>query len=274
MKKHLPTIIITAVFIIGMSLLLYPTVSDWWNSMHQSRAVEGYKKTVDSIDDNKYEQILNEAYEYNKKLSQNGGGNFLLTDEELEKYNSVFDIDGAGMMCYIEIPVLQTTLPVYHGTSDSVLSAGVGHIAGSSLPVGGEGTHCVLSGHRGLPSAKLFTNLDKLVEGDTFILHVLDESLTYEVDRIRIVKPEDTSNLLIEPDKDYCTLVTCTPYGINTHRLLVRGRRIESASDASVRVTSDAVQIDTVIVAAFIAVPILLILFIVLLVKTRKRKRG
>lgn len=272
MKKHLPTVILILVFLAGLSLLLYPTVSDWWNSMHQSQAVSDYSQTVSNMNDETYKKLLNEAVKYNEKLTESGGGVFVLTDKELEEYNSLLKIDATGIMGYIEIPVLQTELPIYHGTSDAALATGVGHIEGSSLPVGGKGTHCVLSGHRGLPSAKLLSNLDRMVEGDAFILHVLDETLTYEVDQIRIVEPEDTSDLLIEEDKDYCTLVTCTPYGINSHRLLVRGHRIANAQDNSdVRVTSDAMQIEPLLVAVFVAIPMLLILLAVLLIRTRKR---
>ena len=174
-------------------------------------------------------------------------------------------------MGYIEIPTIKLSLPIYHGTEDSVLQIAVGHLDWTSLPAGGESTHCVLSGHRGLPSAKLFTNLDQLVEGDTFVIRVLDEVLTYEVDRILIVEPDDVSALQIEPGKDLCTLVTCTPYGINSHRLLVRGHRVENQSEA-IRVTSDAIQIEPLLVAPAVALPILLILLIVLLASGGKKK--
>ena len=256
-----------------MSLLLYPTVSDWWNSLHQSRAVAEYAEYVGNIKNELYQQILDNAYDYNDKLTKKSGNRFIMTEEELETYTNMLDITGTGMIGYLNIPVLQTTLPIYHGTSDSVLSAGIGHLEGSSLPVGGKSTHCVLSGHRGLPSTKLLTNLDKLVVGDLFILHILDETLTYEVDQIRIVEPQDVGELAIIDGMDYCTLVTCTPYGINTHRLLVRGHRVANTEDASeVRITSDAIQIEPIAVMPFVAAPILLVLFIILLLKTRKKK--
>ena len=220
-----------------------------------------------------YQQILDNAYDYNDKLTKKSGNRFIMTEEELETYTNMLDITGTGMIGYLNIPVLQTTLPIYHGTSDSVLSAGIGHLEGSSLPVGGKSTHCVLSGPRGLPSTKLLTNLDKLVVGDLFILHILDETLTYEVDQIRIVEPQDVGELAIIDGMDYCTLVTCTPYGINTHRLLVRGHRVANTEDASeVRITSDAIQIEPIAVMPFVAAPILLVLFIILLLKTRKKK--
>ena len=273
MKKHISTIIFIVVLIAGLSLLLYPTVSDWWNSLHQSRAVAEYAEYVGNIKNELYQQILDNAYDYNDKLTKKSGNRFIMTEEELETYTNMLDITGTGLIGYLNIPVLQTTLPIYHGTSDSVLSAGIGHLEGSSLPVGGKSTHCVLSGHRGLPSTKLLTNLDKLVVGDLFILHILDETLTYEVDQIRIVEPQDVGELAIIDGMDYCTLVTCTPYGINTHRLLVRGHRVANTEDASeVRITSDAIQIEPIAVMPFVAAPILLVLFIILLLKTRKKK--
>ena len=273
MKKHISTIIFIVVLIAGLSLLLYPTVSDWWNSLHQSRAVAEYAEYVGNIKNELYQQILDNAYDYNDKLTKKSGNRFIMTEEELETYTNMLDITGTGMIGYLNIPVLQRTLPIYHGTSDSVLSAGIGHLEGSSLPVGGKSTHCVLSGHRGLPSTKLLTNLDKLVVGDLFILHILDETLTYEVDQIRIVEPQDVGELAIIDGMDYCTLVTCTPYGINTHRLLVRGHRVANTEDASeVRITSDAIQIEPIAVMPFVAAPILLVLFIILLLKTRKKK--
>ena len=176
-------------------------------------------------------------------------------------------------MSYIEIPNIKCSLPIYHGTDEAVLQIAVGHIEGSSLPVGGVNTHCVLSGHRGLPSAKLFSDLDKLEEGDLFMIRTLDQTLTYEVDQIRIVLPEEIDDLKIVEGEDLCTLVTCTPYGINTHRLLVRGHRVANQEDAeNIRVTAEAMQVDTRIVAAFVAVPILLVLLIWLLVSTRKKR--
>ncbi|MCI9274454.1 MAG: class C sortase [Clostridiales bacterium] len=273
MKKRLSTLLFILVFLTGLSLLLYPTVSDWWNSLHQSRAIAGYTQEIANLDDEKYQQLLKDAQAYNETLTRRTGARFQLSEKELLAYNAVLDVSGTGIMGYIEIPVLQTKLPVYHGTGNAALSTGVGHIEGSSLPVGGQSTHCVLSGHRGLPSAKLFTNLDRLVEGDIFLLHTLDETLTYEVDQIRIVTPQETSDLYIEEGMDYCTLVTCTPYGVNTHRLLVRGRRIETVkAERTIRVTADAIQIEPLLVAPFAAIPLLLALLVLLLFKTRKKK--
>ena len=273
MPKHRSTIILILVFLIGLSLLLYPTVSDYWNSLHQSRAITEYAEQVAGLDDELYDQLWEDAEEYNRTLLTKSD-RYEMTEEEREEYESLLNVSGSGIIGYIEIPSIDCSLPIYHGVDEAVLQIAVGHIEGSSLPVGGESTHCVISGHRGLPSARLFTDLDKLAEGDQFILRILDETLTYEVDQIRIVEPYEMDALEIEEGKDYCTLVTCTPYGINTHRLLVRGHRVENQAEArTVRVTADAMQIEPVIVAPLVAVPMLLILLIVLLASTRRKKR-
>ena len=222
--KKLINILLVLALLAGLSLLLYPTVSDYWNS-HASQAVASYDEAVQSMDAGRYDALLQSAQRYNRDLFSRGSL-FFLTDEQREDYLSQLSIDTSGIMGYIEIPTIKVSLPIYHGTSDDVLQIAVGHLEWSSLPVGGESTHCVLSGHRGLPSAKLFTNLDQLSEGDLFVIRTLDEVLTYEVDQILIVEPQETGALRIEEGKDYCTLVTCTPYGINTHRLLVRGHRV------------------------------------------------
>lgn len=270
-KKNISTIILVLIFFVGLSLLLYPTISDYWNSFHQSRAIATYAEAVAELDDEDYEKMWQEAEAYNQKLS-NQPNRWNLTEEEEEEYNRILDIGGTGIMGYIEIPEIKVSLPIYHGTDEGVLQIAVGHIPGSSLPVGGIGTHSVVSGHRGLPSAKLFTNLDELDEGDVFMIRVLDETLTYEVDKISIVEPDDLTGLEIDPELDLCTLVTCTPYGVNSHRLLVRGHRIPNLEDDSIRVTADAMQVDRLIVASAIAVPILLILIIWVLVHYRKKK--
>ena len=272
MKDKLTTIRLFVALFAGLSLLLYPTVSDYWNSLHASQAVADYAENVRNLEAEKYEQVLQDAKSYNQMLPYEQT-TFALSEEEKEAYDALLDISGTGVMGYIEIPTVNISLPVYHGTEDAVLQIAVGHLEWSSLPVGGESTHCVLSGHRGLPSAKLFTNLDKLVAGDKFIMRVLDEVLTYEVDQILIVEPTDVSTLIIEAGKDLCTLVTCTPYGINSHRLLVRGHRIENQDEAkAIRVTSDAIQIEPLIVAPAVALPMLLVLLVILLVSGGKTK--
>lgn len=270
MRKHLSTIILILVFVIGLSLLLYPTLSDYWNSFHQSRAISDYAETVADLDNDLYMKMLNEAREYNKSLVKESY-RYLLSEEDKKEYNSLLDI-GDGVMGYIEIPSIKCALPIYHGTDEAVLQVAIGHIEGSSLPIGGIGTHSVLSGHRGLPSAKLFTNLDQLIEGDVFLIRVLDETITYEVDQILIVLPDEIDSLDIDENMDYCTLITCTPYGVNTHRLLVRGHRIDNLENASeIRVTADAMQIDPVIVAPIVSIPILLLLLAWLLMHNRKK---
>ena len=273
MKRHGTTILLILVLLIGLSLLLYPTFSNWWNSMHQSKAVASYVEQVSHIDTEQYEALWNEAWDYNASL--NGRiNNYTLTDEQKEEYNQLLDVGNIGIMGYIEIPIIGVTLPIYHGTDEAVLQIAVGHLEWTSLPVGGESSHCVVSGHRGLPSARLFTDLDRLVVGDIFMFRVLDEILTYEVDQILIVEPQETDALLIEQGKDLCTLITCTPYGINSHRLLVRGHRVENMEEAhTVRITSDAIQIDPIIVAPIVAVPILLILLITLMLPKKRRRR-
>lgn len=272
MKKHRSTIVIVLALLIGLSLLLYPTVSDYWNSFHQSQAITNYSKQIAQLDGTAYQEVLNNARKYNKALAGRAS-NFVLTPQEQQTYQGLLNVSGNGVMGYIEIPLINCFLPVYHGTSDDVLQVAIGHLEGSSLPVGGESTHAVLSGHRGLPSAKLFSNLGKLREGDTFVLHILDEILTYEVDQILIVLPEEVDALKIEQGKDYCTLVTCTPYGVNSHRMLVRGHRVDNAA-AAVRVTGDAMQVDPVVVAPFVAIPLLLLLTAWLMIHYRKKKEN
>lgn len=260
-KKCFTTVILVLVFIIGLSLLLYPTISDYWNTFHQSRAIVSYMEEVADIQDETYEQIWQDAILYNEELAEKGNS-WVLTSEEYARYEKTLRISDSGVIGCVEIPELNISLPIYHGTDEAVLQNGSGHIEGSSLPTGGSSTHCVLSGHRGLPSAKLFTNLDEMKEGDTFMLRVLDEVLTYEVDQILIVNPEEVSALVIEKGKDLCTLVTCTPYGINSHRLLVRGHRVENEDAETLRITADAMQIDELAVASVIGSTMLLVLAI------------
>ena len=271
MKNHRSTILLILILLIGLSLMLYPSFADWWNSFHSSRAIASYEEQVANIDDAQYEELWNAARDYNQSLLHRPN-DFILSDEQQEIYKSLLDIGGNGIMGYIEIPTIDVMLPIYHGTEESVLQIAVGHLDWTSLPVGGAGSHCVLSGHRGLPSARLFTDLDKLKVGDVFMLHVLNEILTYEIDQILIVEPQDTDPLLIEPGKDLCTMITCTPYGINSHRMLVRGHRIESQEEPKdIRITADAVRIEPLMVAPIVAVPILLVLLIILLLPKQKK---
>lgn len=273
MKRHGTTIILLIVLIAGLSLLLYPSFSDWWNSMHQSRAVASYVEQVANIDEEQYAHLWEAAWNYNESLLDRPN-TYTLNEEQKADYNRILDIGGLGIMGYIEVPSVGITLPIYHGTDEAILQIAVGHLEWTSLPVGGESSHCVVSGHRGLPSAKLFTDLDKLVVGDVFIFRVLDEILTYEVDQILIVEPHETDSLLIQQGQDLCTLITCTPYGVNSHRLLVRGHRVENQEEAqAIRITADAMQIEPTIVAPILAIPMLLVLLIILLFPKPKRRR-
>lgn len=265
-------VLLAAVVVIGVVMMAYPTFSDWWNDMHQSRAIAGYVEQVSDMSRQNSDALWSAARAYNEKLSKKSGDRFLLTDEEKAEYERTLNVTGTGIMGYVNIPKIGIELPVYHGTDPAVLEIAIGHIEGSSLPVGGKGTHCVISGHRGLPSAKLFTDLDQLQEGDTFQLQVLNRTLVYEVDQIRIVLPDELSDLAIDPDKDYCTLVTCTPYGVNTHRLLVRGHRME-ASETELPVSADAVRIDPRYVVPVIALPVLLLALLWILLFTGMHRK-
>ena len=276
MKKHLSTILLVGVFLLGLGILLYPSVSDYWNSMHQTRAISAYEDTLSNMTQKDYSEYFAQADAYNAALASLPtpltGYEVLDTLEEVPKYRDVLDVNGMGIMGYIDIDEIGVELPIYHGTDPSVLNVAVGHLEGTSLPVGGVGTHCVLSAHRGLPSARLFTDLDRLKVGDTFTLTVLNRLLTYQVDQVLIVEPEQVEALAIDPNEDYCTLVTCTPYGINTHRLLVRGRRVENAEEKPViYVPADMVRIDPLVVTPVVAAPMLLALLIFLLIRYRKR---
>ena len=269
------TVLLIFFLFAGLSLLLYPTISDWWNSMHQSRAIANYMEDVVELDDETYDLIWQQARQYNAALSRDNS-RFTPTEEQLQDYAEVLNVSDNGIMGYVEIPKIDVMLPVYHGTDEAVLQVAVGHIVGSSVPVGGAGSHCVVSGHRGLPSAKLFTDLDQMEVGDTFLLHVLDEVLTYEVDQIVVVLPEDVSELAIQEGEDLCTLVTCTPYGVNSHRMLVRGHRVETeetTQDTPVRIMADAVRVDPTMVALIIGGFLLAIILLFVLVNPFKRKR-
>lgn len=275
MKKHLSTILLVAVLVVGLGLLLYPSVSDYWNSFHQSRAIASYTEELAALDTGEQDRLLAAAKAYNLEL-QGKANPFVFTEEEDAAYRKQLSLreEGGGVIGDIQIPKINVDLPIYLGTDESVLQIGVGHVEGSSLPVGGKSTHTVLSGHRGLPSAKLFTDLNLVSEGDVFLLKILGETLTYEVDRILIVEPNDTREIGIVNGEDYCTLITCTPYGINSHRILVRGHRIENQEAESIlNVQSEAARIDPIMVAPFAAIPLLLLLGIVLMVSTGRRKK-
>ena len=272
MKKNRSNIILILIFLVGLSVMLYPTVSDYINQKNQSRAVASYSEEVENLSDVDYQAYFDAADDYNRRLAETPDAFY--RPEEVSGYTDTLDVSGTGIMGYITISKIGVELPIYHGTSDGVLQVAAGHLEGSSLPVGGAGTHAVISAHRGLPSAKLFTNLDELEAGDTFTITVLDRVLTYEVDQISIVLPTETDLLQPVEGKDYVTLMTCTPYGINTHRLLVRGKRIENAENQKhIRVTADALRIEPIIVAPALAVPMLLVVLVVMLAMPHLRKR-
>lgn len=273
MKKRFSTIILVLVFLVGLSVMLYPTVSDAVNRAHQTRAVVDYEHSVASMADTDYTDLFAVAESYNAALAQQP--DLLYRPKELSDYENILNVTPLGIMGYLSIPKINVSLPIYHGTEDTVLQIGVGHLEGSSFPIGGKSTHAVLSAHRGLPSARLFTDLDKLETGDTFEITVLNRVLTYEVDNISIVLPQEAEGLLVQQGKDLVTLMTCTPYGINSHRLLVRGRRIENGERIhKVNVTSEAVKMDPVLIAPILAAPLLLVLLIWLILPGKRKKKG
>lgn len=270
MKKNKSTIILILVFFVGLSVMLYPTISDYVNQLHQTRAVANYAADVDKLSDADYTAYFEAADAFNTQIAADPDA--LYFPDRFPSYESTLDVTGTGIMGYITIEKIGVELPIYHGTSDAVLQVAAGHLEGTSLPVGGVSTHTVISAHRGLPSAKLFTNLDQLEVGDTFTITVLVRTLTYEVDNISIILPTETDSLKVSEGKDYITLMTCTPYGINTHRLLVRGRRITTPDKLKhIRVTPDAIKIEPILTAPIMALPLLLVLLFWLLFASRKR---
>ena len=268
MRRRKTAILLTLGFLVGVCILLYPAVSNYWNSRTQSRAITNYESVLDNLDEALYAQLFEEAHAYNKALYET---NYPLMDYvNVPGYFDTLSVTENSMICYLKIDRIGVELPVYHGTSDEVLNQGVGHLQGSSLPVGGENTHCIMSAHRGLPSSRLFTDLDRLELGDTFQIIVLDQVLTYQVDFIKIIEPNDVTDLQIIEGGDYCTLFTCTPYGVNTHRLLVRGIRIETIKEKPIiYVSNEAFRIEPLLVTPAVAAPMLLVLLIYLLVKYR-----
>lgn len=272
MKGKKVTIILLIVFFIGLCVLLYPSISSYWNSKTQSEAILDYEKMLASYTPEDFTAMFDIAREYNEALS---ALDFPLHEyKSLEdQYYQTLDISGTGMMGYISVPKINQELPIYHGTGEEVLSVAVGHLQGSNLPIGGESTHCVVSAHRGLPTATLFTYLDRMEIGDAFTFTILDRTFTYEVDQIRIVEPEDTTLLQAELGKDYCTMLTCTPYGINTQRLLVRGHQVDTSQERNLYISNEAYRIDTLIVTPFVALPIIAVLLIYVMFKPIKKEK-
>ena len=272
-KNGFSTFILLVVLFLGLSLLLYPTFSDYWNSMHQTKAIATYAQSVAELDSDKYDHIWEAAKAYNQRISQRENL-YVLSEQEWEDYHSQLNLTGDGIMGYIQIPSINISLPLHHTVEETILQVAIGHIEWTSLPTGGEGNHTVFSGHRGLPSARLFSDLDQLIPGDLFMLRILDELMTYEVDQILVVEPHEVEPLQVEAGKDLCTLVTCTPYGVNSHRLLVRGHRVENPEEAvTLRVTADAYQIEPLAVAPVVAVPILLVVLWIMGITDRINRR-
>ncbi len=269
-RISLSTIILVIILLVGLSVMLYPTVSDWWNSRVQSQAIATYDSAVEQIDDKHYDEIMNKAHEYNSEIAKINSP--FSNPDAVPGYEDILNISGTGIMGYITIPVINVQLPIYHGTSEEVLNVAAGHLQGSSLPVGGDTTHSVISAHRGLPSARLFSDLDRLNVGDTFTITILDEILTYEIEEINIVLPTEISKLAISSGNDYVTLMTCTPYGINSHRLLVRAHRIETVYPHNVKVSADALKIDPMLVVPGICAPLLVVLIISWIISGKKRR--
>lgn len=267
--RKVTSVILALMLLVGIGLLAYPSVSNYWNSFHSSKVIVSYNDAVDQANQEHLAQMFQEAQGYNQKLLERGEP-FQLSKEQQAEYESLLNLNGDGIIGYVEVPSINVSLPIYHGSGEAELQVGCGHLEWSSLPVGGKNTHCVLSGHRGLPSAKLLSDLDQVREGDIFYVDVLDQTLTYEVDQILIVEPQDTSALTVVKGEDLCTLVTCTPYGINSHRLLVRGHRIKTPFDGS-RLMADAVQIEPLIVAAALAAIMIVIALIYVLLSDRRK---
>lgn len=271
LSRNASTILLIVIFLVGLSLLLYPSISNYVNERHQSRAIATYDAAVSKLNEEDYDAYFKAARKYNKKLAENPSAFY--EPDAIEGYDKILDVTGTGIMGYVAIEKIGVELPIYHGTSEGVLAAGAGHLEGTSFPIGGKSTHSVISAHRGLPSAKLFTNLDKLEEGDIFTITILNRVITYEVDKISIVLPSQTQDLKIEDGKDYCTLMTCTPYGINTHRLLVRGRCIDNSELQKIHITAEAFQIRPTIIASIIGIFILLLLLLRVLIHSRRKRR-
>ena len=269
-KKKWSTFILLLFFFIGLSVMLYPAISTYWNSRTQSAAITDYEKMLQSMPRENWDDMFSQAEEYNRALAALDMP--LIHYSRIEGYEQIFNVSNNGMIGYISIDKIGVELPLYHGTSESVLAFAAGHIEGSSFPVGGESTHAIVSAHRGLPTATLFTHLDKMEIGDTFEFTILDRTFTYRVDQIKTVLPTDTSDITIETGKEYCTLITCTPYGINTHRLLVRGRIVDAAQEKNIYVRSDAHLVNSMIVTPIIALPMLFVLMMIVLFKPAKKE--
>ena len=272
MKKHLVTAGVLLVFFVGLAVLLYPYIADYFNSQRQSRVVSQYYRNLATLSDDDFSELFAAAHAYNDSLEYRRNQN-LLTEEELEEYMGLLNPFGNGIMGTLMIDAINVMLPIYHGTNEGVLQIGAGHYEGTSLPVGGPGTHTVITGHRGLPSSLLLTNLDRVVIGDIFVLRILNETLTYRVDQIVTILPHELDELAFVPGRDLCTLVTCTPYGINSHRLLVRGYRIDNLEEEKEfipQVYAEAEAINDKLVALIVFSPAIIVVAVYLIVQFRR----
>ena len=271
-KKNLSKVVLVVTFLAGLSLLLYPTVANWWNSFHATRSIASYDETIAALPPEQYDELFDAAIAYNETLLDDGG-RYFPSDAEHQYYMDLLSIEGSEVLGSIQIPTQKINLPIYHGTSEEVLQVGAGHLEGTSLPIGGESTHTVISGHRGLPSAELFNNIVNLAEGDVFVIKVLNQTITYQVERIRTVLPTEVNDIDIEPGRDLATLVTCTPYGVNTHRILITGHRIENLSEDFLNTKDNAGLVSQTLIAAILAGIILVVLFVLLMIRSSKQKR-
>ncbi len=271
MRDRLTYAVLILVFLVGLLAVLYPSLADYHNSKVQTQAIGNYESVLSNMSKEDYTALFEAADEYNRQLAKITQP--FMNYKQVEGYNDILNVGGNGIIGYVSIDKISVEIPIYHGTSKAVLSVAAGHLEGSSLPVGGSTTHAAISAHRGLPSAKLFTNLDKVDIGDTFTITVLDRVLTYQVDSVLIVNPNEMDSLYVTQDEDHCTLITCTPYGINTHRLLVRGTRIETVKEKPpIFVKNEAFIIDPIIVTPIVAIPMLLMLLVFVLIRYRKKK--
>lgn len=271
--KKVVSVLVVLVLLAGLAFILYPTVANLWNTMHHSQMVSHFLNNVSTLKQEEYDRIISDARNYNDKMAKTGIRKYVLSEDELNKYEGLLNINGDGMMGYLDIPSINVKIPVYHGSDEAVLQFAAGHIEWSSLPVGGKGSHTVISGHRGVPSAKLLSNIDQLKIGEYFILHILNETYTYQVDDIKIVLPKEIEQIQIDPQMDYTTLVTCTPYGINTHRLLVRGHRVSNLTDEEYSQEKEKNNSYLFIVFAVAIITVVIVLCVILLIR-RKKKRG
>lgn len=277
-KENIPFIFFTLLFLIGFGIMLYPVLSNALSQISYNETISSYEQSVSDENSSLYQSMIQEAVHYNEKLTTSSIVD-VFSDPEItssEEYMDILNLNRDGVMGYISIPKIDIKIPIYHGTSSEVLSKGVGHLEGSSFPVGGESTHAILSAHRGLPSARLFTDLDQLEVGDKFYIYILDQVYTYQVDQVLVIEPSETEALQIQDGKDLVTLVTCTPYGVNTHRLLVRGERVEELAEQVIESESyrDLTINDYVLYIGLFGAIVLVLVTIIIVWKIHRKNRS